>query len=76
MVLVQIAVMELRVEIQNPQFQASAEAYAKKLCKKLSPDFQPECSETIDQYGPLVRPFCPPATSTVRPLIIPRNWKG
>lgn len=51
----QIAVMELRTEIENPQFQAAAEAYAKKLCSKLSPDFVAECKETIDQYGPLVR---------------------
>lgn len=49
---VQIAVMEARQKIADPQFQAAIEHYLEKLCNNAG-DYAEMCHDSVQQYAPL-----------------------
>jgi hypothetical protein len=49
----QMAVMEIRDKIADPQFQAEVEKYLKNLCTKFG-DYKDICVQYVNQYGPIV----------------------
>lgn len=48
----QIAVMEARQKIADPQFQSTVEHYLEKLCSNAG-DYSEMCHDSVQQYAPL-----------------------
>jgi hypothetical protein len=51
--LLQLAVMELRTKLADPEFQHAVETYAKAVCTELG-DYQNICIQYVNEYAPIV----------------------
>lgn len=51
-VFVQLAVMEVRDKISDPEFQHEVEVYAKTICQSLG-DYKNMCIQYVDEYAPI-----------------------